>query len=397
MKGGAKIYSLLLAIIYISFISLGLPSALLGSAWPAMQPQLDVPTHYMGIITMIMATGTIISSLLSDKLTKKWGVGLLNTISVCLTAISLIGFSFSGSFLLLCLWAIPYGFGAGAIDASINSYVAENYTSKHMNWLHCFWGVGAMVGPYIMGFYLTRGSNWNSAYQTVALIQFAFLFALIFSLPLWKKRKLNDSNKPNRSKGMRELLRIKGVKCVLLAFFAYCAVEATVGIWASTYLVNHRGMDIEIAALFASLFFIGITVGRFATGFISNKLGDKKMISIGISIIFVGIALVWLPVDVDLFGLLGLIIVGLGCAPVFPAIIHSTPNNFGVENSQAIVGIQMASAYTGSTLMPPLFGLLANAIGIFLYPAFLLFFTILMLVMITALNKSIKTGGMENA
>ena len=382
-------YLLLLTIIYIAFISLGLPDALLGSAWPVMQSQLDVPIHYAGIVSMIIAAGTIAASLMSDRLTKKMGVGLVTAASVFMTAVALFGFSISDSFWQLCLWAIPYGLGAGAVDAAINNYVAVHYTSRHMNWLHCFWGVGAMTGPYIMGFYLTRGLEWNSAYRTVALIQIVFSAAVFISLPLWKKRERDSSGKPAPTKGLSRILRIKGVKYILPAFFGYCALESTTGLWASTYLVYHRGIGAETAALFASLFFIGITAGRFMSGFVSNKLGDKTMIRIGMFLIFVGIAAVWLPLQTDLFSLVGLTIIGLGCAPVYPAIIHSTPENFGVENSQAIVGVQMASAYTGTALMPPLFGVLAGTVGMHIYPVFLLGFAVLMLVMIVLLNKSV--------
>ena len=383
-------YSLLLIIIYIAFISLGLPDGLLGSAWPAMQTQLSVPIHYAGIISMIIATGTVISSLLSDRLTKKMGVGLVTAVSVCLTASALFGFSISGTFPLLCIWAIPYGLGAGAVDAAINNYVAVHYTSKHMNWLHCFWGVGAMAGPYIMGYCLSVGFGWNSGYRTVSIVQLAFVLVLFVSLPLWQKRKEGLPDKTVCSKDLLEIFRIKGVRYVLPAFFGYCALEATAGLWASTYLVNHRGISVQTAAIFASFFFLGITAGRFIAGFLSDRLGDKRMIKIGLALILAGILAVWLPIEIDWVCLAGLIVIGLGCAPVYPSIIHSTPANFGVENSQAIVGVQMASAYTGSTLMPPLFGLIANMTGVFVFPLFLLFFLLLMLVMTRLLNKSVR-------
>ena len=391
-------YSLLLIIIFIAFISLGLPDSLLGSGWPAMQPQLSVPISYAGIISMIIAAGTIISSLLSDRLTKKFGVGLVTAISVLMTAAALLGFSISGSFILLCLWAIPYGLGAGAVDAALNNYVAVHYTSKHMNWLHCFWGIGAMTGPYIMGFYLTQGLEWSNGYMTVGVLQTVLVVILFCSLPLWKKREAGSAGEPVPAKKISQLLQIRGVKYVLFAFFSYCALEITAGLWASTYLVNQRGVSVETAAWYASLFFIGITAGRFLSGFISNQLGDKKMILIGIYIIFFGVAAIWIPTGTDLLCLIGLILIGLGCAPIYPSIIHSTPENFGAENSQAIVGLQMASAYTGSTFMPPLFGMVANFTGFYLYPIYLLIFAILILIMINTANKSIaRKGEMKNA
>ena len=384
-------YSLLLIIIYIAFISLGLPDALLGAAWPVIRTQLSVPVHYAGIVSMIIAAGTIISSLLSDRLTKMAGVGLITAFSVCLTALALFGFSVSDSFLLLCIWAVPYGLGAGAVDAAINNYVAVHYTSKHMNWLHCFWGIGAMAGPYIIGFYLTRGFYWNNGYRAVFVVQIIFVAVLFMSLPLWKKRENGLQSNVSAKKGLFGILRIRGVKYVLPAFFGYCALEATTGLWASTYLVNHRGVNVETAAMFASFFFLGITFGRFVTGFISNKLGDREMIKCGLVLIFIGIVAVWLPVKNDWICLMGLIIVGLGCAPVYPSIIHSTPENFGIENSQTIVGVQMASAYTGSTLMPPLFGLIAGAAGLHVYPVFLFMLLLLMVIMTKNLNKTVET------
>ena len=381
-------YSLLIVIIYIAFISLGLPDALLGSAWPSMRPQFDVPLSFAGIVTMIVAAGTIISSLLSDRITKRYGAGLVTAFSVLTTAIALFGFSVSGSFWMLCVWAVPYGLGAGAVDAALNNYVAVHYTSRHMNWLHCFWGVGASVGPYILSYYLLNGQNWNSGYRTIAVMQIFFTAVLFITLPLWKNQKIkisNDGHPPVLK--LSQILRIKGVKFILPAFFGYCALESTAGLWASSFLVLQRGVTPETAARYASFFYIGITAGRFLSGFISDKIGSRNMIRLGIGITFAGIIAVWLPVAGDWLCLNGLIIMGLGCAPVYPAIIHATPANFGRENSQAIVGVQMASAYTGTTFMPPLFGLIANNISIGLYPAFLLILAALMLFMTEELNR----------
>jgi fucose permease len=366
-------------LIYLAFISLGLPDGLLGSAWPTMHPELGVPLSYAGIIAIIISGGTVVSSLLSDRMTKKLGTALVSAISVLMTAAAILGFSISGHFWMLCLWAIPYGLGAGAIDAALNNYVALHYTSRHMSWLHCFWGVGAMTSPYIMGFYLTRGFEWNNAYTTVALVHISIVIMLLFSLPLWKKKDRASAASP--VKNLSQILKIRGVKYVLAALFGYCALEATAGLWASSYLVHHRGISIETAAICASLFFSGITAGRFISGLFSNKLGNTKMIKLGIIFIFIGIAAVWLPLQTTLLSLAGLIIIGLGSAPVFPSIIHSTKENFGIENSQAIIGIQMASAYTGSALIPPLFGLIATTLGVGLYPVFLLCFAVLVAVM----------------
>ncbi|MGI6040201.1 MAG: MFS transporter, partial [Eubacteriales bacterium] len=388
-------YSLLLVIIYIAFISLGLPDSLIGSAWPVMHEQLNVPISYAGIVTMIISSGTIVSSLLSDRVTKKLGTGLVTSISVFLTAAALFGFSISKSFILLCIWAIPYGLGAGAVDAALNNYVALHYTSRHMNWLHCCWGVGAAISPYIMSYSLIGGYGWNSGYRSVAIVQIILTAFLFISLPLWKRNNTGNNESSNGSEdksevvGLRQALKIKGVKLVLITFFGYCALETTAGLWASSYLVIHRGVDTEIAAQFASLFYIGITFGRFLCGFISDKFGDKQMIRYGLTIIAFGILLIILPLKSNITALAGLIIVGLGCAPIYPAIIHSTPSNFGPQNSQAIIGIQMASAYTGSTLMPPIFGVIADKINIGFYPFYLLFFAVLMIMMSERLNRTI--------
>lgn len=386
-------YSILLIIIYIAFISLGLPDSLLGASWPIMREQIGAPISYAGIVSMVIAGGTIISSLQSDRLTKKWGTGLVTSISVLMTAVALFGFSVSSSFWMLCLWAIPYGLGAGAVDAALNNYVALHYASRHMSWLHCFWGVGAAVSPYIMSYCLTGGLGWEQGYRSVSIIQIAITALLFFSLPLWRKQKRELQEEKATAKAMKlsEIIKIKGVKYVLLAFFLYCAMETTAGLWASSYLVLGRGVSANEAARYASFFYLGITFGRFLSGFIADKLGDKNMIKIGVAIIIIGIAMLWLPVSVKSVCLGGLIVVGLGCAPVYPAIIHSTPNNFGADKSQAIIGVQMASAYTGSTFMPPLFGFIANYINVNFYPAFLLVFAVLMLVMTEGLNRAVLT------
>lgn len=383
-------YSLLLIIIYIAFISLGLPDSLLGAAWPVMYKQFDVPLSYAGIVTMIIAGGTIVSSLLSDRLTRRLGAGLVTAISVMMTAIALFGFSISGSLIPLCLWAVPYGLGAGAVDAALNNYVALHYASRHMSWLHCFWGVGAAVSPYIMSYCLMSGWGWNIGYRSVAGIQIVLAIILFISLPLWKRKSIaHDSSKPIAVISLWQTLKIKGVKFILLTFFSYCALESTAGLWASSYLVQCRGVDVETAAKFASLFFLGITFGRFLCGFVTERVGDRLLVRFGIIIIIIGIFLIGLPAKANTLALLGLIIIGFGCAPVYPSIIHSTPSNFGAENSQAIIGIQMASAYMGSTFMPPLFGVIADHINIGVYPFYLIFFAILMLLMSERLSRTI--------
>lgn len=382
---------MLLAIIYIAFISLGLPDSLLGAAWPVMYGELGVPISYAGIVTMIIAAGTIVSSLLSDWLMRKVGAGVITAVSVFMTAAALFGFSASHSFLLLCLWAVPYGLGAGAVDAALNNYVALHFSSRHMNWLHCFWSVGAAASPYIMSYCLTGGFGWNNGYRSVAVVQTILTAALFLSLPLWKWRRLEGAEGESAAKALSlpRAVKIKGVPFVLIMFFGYCALEQAAGLWASSYLVQFRGVDTDTAAWSASLFYLGIAAGRFLCGFVAERLGDRRLIRIGILTMIGGVLLIALPVPYDAFTLAGLLIVGLGCAPVYPSVIHSTPANFGKENSQAIIGIQMASAYVGTTFMPPLFGLIAAHIHIGLYPAFLLALAVLMLCMSEKLNRTV--------
>ncbi len=383
-------FQLLLLIIYLSFISLGLPDALLGAAWPSMYRELHVSISYAGAISMIIAFGTIISSLQSDRLTRKLGTGKVTAISVAMTAVALFGFSTSHSFVALCLWAIPYGLGAGSVDASLNNYVALHYESKHMSWLHCMWGIGAAAGPYIMGYVLTNGRSWNSGYRVISVLQIILTMILIFSLPLWKNRPeiIDDNGQEVSAKALslREVIRIPGAKEIMVCFFCYCALEQTAGLWASSYLSLYKGVSAETAATFASMFYIGITVGRALSGFVTMKLNDVQMIRLGQVLIAVGILIMFLPFGQTL-SLVGLIVIGLGCAPIYPCIIHSTPTHFGADKSQAIIGIQMASAYVGTLLMPPVFGLIANHITVALLPVYLFIILILMFVMHEALTK----------
>lgn len=380
--------SLLLALLYVVFISLGLPDSLLGSAWPVMQHEIGVPLSYAGIVSMIIAGGTIVSSLLSDRMTKRLGAGVVTAFSVLMTAAALFGFSVSGSFWMLCLWAVPYGLGAGAVDAALNNHVSLHYNSRQMSWLHCFWGVGAAISPNIMGFCLTRNMGWQSGYRTVSIIQIALTALIFVSLPLWRRQKKSAGQEQAADPvlSLPEIVRIPGVPHVLLAFFGYCALESTAGLWASTYLVEGRGIAVETAARYTSLFFLGITVGRFLSGFVANRVGDKNMIRIGIITLLTGVVAILLPVGSDRLCLGGLLVVGLGGAPIYPSIIHATPVNFGADKSQAVIGVQMASAYTGSTLMPPLFGLIANHVDVRLFPAFLFVLAFLMLAASERLN-----------
>ncbi|GAB3560677.1 MFS transporter [Spelaeicoccus albus] len=398
-------YSLLLAIIYIAFVSLGLPDSLVGAGWPAMQKDLDVPVAFAGIITMIIAGGTILSSLASERVTRRFGAGVVTAISVGMTAAALVGFSVSGSFWMLCLWAIPYGLGAGAVDAALNNYVALHYAARHMNWLHSCWGLGASISPFIMSHALTAGLGWSSAYRVVGLIQAVLTVVLLISLPLWGKvnRVVPDDHatEPHEARAagpessqrgsshvsLARALRIPGVVSILAAFLAYCALESTSILWASTYLVNDRGIAPATAAAFASLFLLGITAGRFLAGFFADRVGDRQLIRGGFITVGLGAVMLFLPLETDVLALCGLVIAGLGSAPIYPAIIHSTPVNFGRRNSQAIIGIQMAAAYTGSTLAPPMFGAISSWTGMWIFPLFLVVLVGLGLLMSERLNQ----------
>ena len=373
---------LLLPIIYLAFISLGLPDSLLGSAWPSMYPLLGVPVSYAGILSMIISFGTIVSSLNSDRLTRALGAGRVTAISVGMTAAALFGFSISTQFWMLCLWAVPYGLGAGSVDAALNNYVALHYESRHMSWLHCMWGIGTMVSPMVMGRVLAGGGPWTAGYRYIALFQIALTAVLFLSLPLWQKRtdETAEGGTAPQALSLGQVFRLPGAKEVMLCFFCYCALETTAGLWASSYLTLTRGVAADTAASFASLFYIGITAGRAACGFLTLKLSDTQMIRLGQGVLAVGVAALLVP-GPQLLALAGLVLVGVGCAPIYPSIIHATPDHFGADRSQAVIGIQMASAYVGNLVMPPLFGLLANNITPALFPFYLLVLLVLMVFM----------------
>ena len=383
--------TVLLVIVYIAFISLGLPDAILGSAWTMIYEDLNVPVSYAGLVTMIITGGTIVSSLFSGKMIKKFGTGKVTTFSVFLTAMGLLGVYFAPSFIWICLLAIPLGLGAGAVDAALNNFVANHYEAKHMNWLHCFWGIGATSGPFIMSFYLLKENGWRSGYATIGIIQAILVVGLFLSLPLW--RKFEDSNEEEKetstSINVGALLKLPGAKPTLIAFLCYCGIELTTGLWASSFLVFDSGLSAGLAAKWVSLYYLGITVGRFLAGFLSIKLNNKQMIRLGQLICLLGAVLLIIPFSNN-FKLVGLILIGLGCAPIYPAMLHETPNKFGQDLSQHIMGIQMATAYVGSTIVPPLFGMLSKFSGFGILPGFLLIFIVVMLLSTERANKICK-------
>lgn len=380
--------TVLLVIIYIAFISLGLPDAILGSAWPMIHQNLNVPISYAGIATMIVSGGTIVSSFFSGRVIRRFGTGKVTTFSVFLTAVGLIGIYFSPSFLWICLLGIPLGIGAGAVDSALNNFVALHYKAKHMNWLHCFWGIGATSGPFIMSFYLLKENGWRMGYATIGIIQAILVICLFLSLPLWKKFEIsNDGDEEVHSDvKVSTLIKLPGAKPALISFFCYCAIELTTGLWASSLLVTNNGLSAESAAKWVSLYYLGITVGRFLAGFIAMKLNNKQMIRMGQVICIIGAMLLIMPINNNI-QLAGLILIGLGCAPIYPAMLHETPNRFGKELSQGIMGIQMATAYVGSTLVPPLFGALSGVTGFGILPYFLLILMIIMLVSSERVSK----------
>lgn len=380
---------LLLFVIYLAFISLGLPDSLLGAAWPAMFEDLGVPVDYAGIISMIVAAGTVISSLFSGKVISRFGIPVVTTVSVLLTALALMGFSVSGQFIFLCFLAVPLGLGAGSVDAALNNYVALHYQARHMNWLHSFWGVGAAIGPMIMAAYLAKGDVWSSGYEAVAWIQLGLVLVLILSLPLWiKKQPATEMTEQTDTLAYRTLFSLPGLKQALAVFFCYCTIEATFGLWGASFLVFEKGYEPEQAARLTSLYFVGITVGRFLSGVLTVHFTNKQLVYLGQSVIALGLALLFLPFSATV--LPGFLLVGLGCAPIFPSLLHETPANFGEKNSQTIMGFQMASAYVGITLMPFLFGKIATFTGQRFLIGFLAIFLVLIFLMTTAMNVAVE-------
>lgn len=383
----------LIILIYLSFISLGLPDGLLGAAWPSIYPSFSVPVSYAGYVTMIIAGGTIVSSLSSDRLSRRFSTQIILVVSVALTALAIFGFSFSTAYWQLCLWAIPYGFGAGAVDSSLNNYVSLHYKSRQMSWLHSFWGVGATLGPYIISLCLGHSLGWNWGYRIVGIIQVVLVGILLVSSPLWKANEkaalVQGEAVKSEHLGFFRTWGLKGTAFVFFSFFAYCSLESTAGLWSASYFVLNRGLAEERAASWASLFYLGIGVGRFLMGFLANALGDRKMVRIGLGILLCGLIVLMIPYG-EYTPLVGLLLVGFGCAPVYPSLIHETPTSFGAEHSQEVIGIEMATAYVGSTFMPPLFGLLARYVDILYFPYYLVFFFVLLVLLSECLNRATK-------
>jgi fucose permease len=389
---------ILLVIIYLAFISLGLPDSLLGAAWPVMQSDFGAPLETAGLLFMTIAGGTIISSLVSGKVLKRFGTGNVTFVSVLMTAGALLGYYFAPSVGWLILCAIPLGLGAGAVDAGLNDYVATNYKAHHMSWLHCFWGVGATLGPIIMAQFISGENSWRNGYFVISGIQFALVIILLFTLPLWNRVRKNshvtltketeDSNNGWNEEAAKEVkpLQMKGVKLALVSFLLYCGAEATMGLWGSSFLVNVKGLSAATAAGWVSFFYGGLTIGRLITGFITFKTTNRTLIRGGQIIALAGAIILFLPLPAP-FSLVGFIIVGLGLAPIFPCMLHETPTRFGKKHSQTIMGYQMAVAYTGSTFIPPLLGFIASHSTIGIFPICIVLFVAAMLLSSEKLNS----------
>lgn len=394
--------TLLLLVIYAAFISLGLPDGLLGTAWPLIQGEFAVPFGSAGFVSMTIAGGTIISSLLSARFLKRFGTGKVTVVSVLLTAIALLGFSQAPGFIWLMVLAIPLGLGAGSVDAGLNDFVAKNYAARHMSWLHCFWGIGAMSGPLVISQFISRGESWRYGYLTIAIIQFVLIAVLFFALPVWDRvTKLSGRHIPAPEpteqaveqvesvpvpKGIFGPLSIPGVKAAVLTFLFYCGVEATMGLWGSSFLIKVKGIDVATAASWVSLFYGSITLGRFISGFITMRMSSKSLIRYGEIGILLGVLLLLLPLP-DVFTLVSFVLIGLGCAPIFPSMLHETPARFGHEHAQMVMGFQMAVAYSGTTFLPPIFGFVASNSTFALLPFVLLVYSVLMLLSSESINR----------
>jgi len=382
--------TLLLVIIYIAFISLGLPDSMLGAAWPLMQREMSLPLEGAGLVSTIVSAGTIVSSLLTGKLIRKLGTGLLTMLSVLMTALALLGFSATQNYYWLCLMAIPLGLGAGAVDAALNDFVARNFSSRHMSWLHAFWGVGATSGPLLLAYVVSQSGRWQGGYRTVSIIQFVLVAILALSLPLWRKQDKTDGESTEQSKANGSIWKIRGMVPNLIAFFGYCGMELTAGLWFASFLVAERGLMAETASAWASSFYFGIMLGRLINGFLTMKFSNKTLIRSGQVLILVGLILLFIPQAT--FSLIGLLLVGMGCGPIYPSMLHETPARFGEENSSRLMGIQMASAYLGLTAMPPLVGLIASKTSLGIFPWALLLLWILNVLGSESVNKIVSKG-----
>ena len=387
--------TLLLFVIYIAFIGLGVPDSLFGTVWPAIYPEFDLPVSAASVVTLLISGCTVVSSLLSARIINRLGTAAVTAASTALTAAALLGFSLSGNLPWLCLFALPLGIGAGAIDSGLNNYVALHYRAAHMNFLHCFYGIGVSLSPYLMSLALADGNQWRLGYRRAFFVQTVIVLLVLLSLPLWKKTRpaVSDSveTEPVKTLRMTEMMKIPAVRTVWWIFIGSCAIENTCGTWGSTFLVDAKGMTAEQAAGIITVYYVGMTLSRFLSGILSARLSSWKLIYIGQGIMLAALLLLALPSSFS--SAAGLFLIGLGVGPVFPNLIHLTPANFGRDISQSVMGTQMAATYMGIMLMPPVFGFLAQAAGAFVFPYYLLALFAVMIAATWLLGARLKKQG----
>ncbi|MBR4785594.1 MAG: MFS transporter [Fibrobacter sp.] len=366
----------LLVVIYVAFIGLGLPDTVLGAAWPLMQRDMHAPLSAAGLLSIIVSVGTIVSSLLTPKLLRLIGTGKLVFVSIALTALASVGYGFSTAFWMMCLFAIPMGIGAGAIDVSLNNFAAIHLESKHTSWLHASWGIGACLGPALLAGSAFFGFGWRGAYEMVAFLLAIIAVMMLASLPMWKRRERGDSRLQQTSStpdiSLRAALRVPGMKLSFLTFFFYSSLEISTSLWCGTYLVA-RGFEPEVGALAVSLMFASVMVGRILSGFFAIRFTDMRLVHAGIAIVVVGCLVLVFPLPLWVTPVC-ICLLGLGCAPVYPSLIHATPARFGEELSGRAISIQMAGSYLGSIIMPPAFGFVASHFSVIVWPIALAFF-----------------------
>ena len=385
----------LLIIIYIAFIGLGIPDSLFGTAWPAIYSEFELPISFGSFVTIIISCGTVLSSVISSKIISRLGTNKVSAYSTLLTALALLGFSFAPNLWVMCFWAIILGIGAGAIDVALNNYVAIHYSATHMSFLHCFYGVGVSVSPYILSLVIAGNFGWRGGYRIAFAIQLIITLLLFLSLPLWRKAHGGENeSEENTHKDLSfgSVLKIPGVKMMCSLFIASCAIECTCGGWGSTFLVEYKHLPAEKAAQIIMIYYIGMTLGRFLSGVLAAKLHSWKIIKLGQIVLGLALLLLILPGGVYLCAL-GMFLIGLGNGPLFPNFNYLTPENFGSDISQSIIGIQMASAYIGIMIAPALCGLLGQVFGMVIFP----FYLILLYAIMIPVTIRIKTVLKRNA
>ena len=386
--------TILIFVIYIAFIGLGIPDSLFGAAWPAIYQEFNIPMDSGVLITFVISFGTFASSFFSARLINKFGTGPITVVSTMLTAIALLGFSLSGNLLYMCLFSVPLGIGAGAIDSALNNYVALHYRATHMNFLHCFYGLGVTASPYLMSLALANNNNWRNGYKTAFYIQIFITLIAVFSLPLWNKVKTQytlagEDIKPI-TLSFKQMAKMRDVRLAWLIFLTSCAIEFTCGNWGSTFLVNSHDMTPHLAAKTVTFYYLGIASGRFTSGLISKFLSSWKIIKIGMSIVFFALVLMFLP-NSALLASIALFLIGFGNSTVFPNLTHLTPINFSKETSQSIVSSQMAACNIGIMLVPLLFGILAQKLSTDIFPYFNMILYVVMVTATIMLIKSLKS------